>query len=100
MVKENLSIEQRLANIESLLISNKSVLSFDEFCNYAGISKSYGYKLTSTGRVPHYCPSGKMLYFNRAELDKWLMQNPIKTASQIEQEASTYVTLNKKGGAR
>ena len=99
MVKE-LSIEQRLSNIETLLTNNKTVLSFDEFCTYAGISKSYGYKLTSTGRVPHYCPSGKMLYFNKAEVDNWLLQNPIKTASQIETEASTYVTLNQRGGAK
>jgi len=98
------SIEQRLSNIENLLISQKTVFTFDEFCIYANISKSYGYKLTSKNRVPHYKPAGKMVYFNRIEIDNWLMQNPIKTQNEIEQKAIDYVVSskpsNKKGGKK
>ncbi|MFH0895569.1 MAG: excisionase family DNA-binding protein [Bacteroidota bacterium] len=91
------SVELRLDNIEKLLTAQKAVLTFDEFCKYAGITKSYGYKLTSAGKVKHYCPNGKMLYFNKDEVDQWLMQNPITTAEQIDKEASSYVTINRGG---
>jgi excisionase family DNA binding protein len=87
----DLSIEARFNNLEKMLISNKAVLSFDEFCQYCGFSKSFGYKLTSTGRVPHFKPTGKMIYFSKAEIDTWLMQNPIKTAAQIETESANYL---------
>jgi len=95
------TIENRLSNIEKkMLLGLKEVLTFDEFCTYAGISKSFGYKLTSSGNVPHFKPNGKQIYFNRLQIEKWLQRNPVKTVEQIENEASTYVTLNKKGGSK
>ena len=39
----------------------------------------------------HYKPQGKMLYFEKAELEAWLRQNPVKTQAQIEQEAQKYI---------
>ena len=36
-------------------------------------------------------PQGKMLYFEKSELEAWLRQNPVKTKMQIEQEAQKYV---------
>ena len=97
---ENLSIEQRLIIIENLLTANKTVLTFDEACNYTGIAKSFMYKLTSTGKICHYKPNGKMIYFERADLEKWLLRNRITPANEIEEIASTYVTLNQKGGVK
>lgn len=94
----NEKIEKRLENIELLLKNQKDVLTFDEFCRYAGLSRSYGYKLTSSKRVPHYCPGGKMLYFSKVEIDKWLLSRPVTTAEAIEQKAANYVTL--KGGKK
>lgn len=52
-----------------------AVLGFDEACKYIGVSESLLYKLTAAKEVPHYKPRGKMLYFNREEIDKWLLQN-------------------------
>lgn len=78
---------EHLDRIEKQLLSQKSVFTFDEFCRYVGISKSYGYKLTSTRAVPHYCPNGKTLYFEKSEIDKWLLQNPVKTTAQLQKEA-------------
>jgi excisionase family DNA binding protein len=100
MSNENLSIEQRLENIEALLTATKTVLTFDEGCNFTGLTKSFMYKQTSQGKIPHYKPQGKMIYFERAELEKWLLRNRIKPASEIDEQASTYVTLNQKGGAK
>jgi excisionase family DNA binding protein len=78
---------QRLDRIERATLAQKTVLTFDEFCRYTGISKSWGYKLTSARAVPHYKPNDKAIYFQKEEVDKWLLQNPIKTTSQLKLEA-------------
>jgi excisionase family DNA binding protein len=92
------SIDDRLRNIETLLLSQKTVLNFDEMAAYTGLSKSYLYKLTSSGGIPCYKPQGKHIYFNKQEIDQWLMQNRKATKSEIEAEAATFVTL--KGGSK
>lgn len=96
-MKDTHSIEQRLSNIEALLLAQKTVLNFDEVAVYTGLSKSHLYKLTSTGGIPCYKPSGKMIYFEKAEIDIWLLQGKKKTNAEIDREASTIVTLKKKG---
>lgn len=40
---------------------------------------------------PHFKPHGKNIYFNREELEQWLLQNPVRTAEQKEREAVDYV---------
>ena len=59
------SIDDRLRNIETLLLSQKTVLNFDEVAGYTGLSKSYLYKLTSNGGVPCYKPQGKVYLFQQ-----------------------------------
>lgn len=86
--------DERLKNIEALLSLSKSVLNLDEVCNLTGLSKSHVYKRTMQGTIPHY-KQAKHLYFDRAEIENWLRENQIKTVDAIEQEAATYVTLNK-----
>ena len=89
---------ERLRIIESLLLAQKNVLTFDEVAVYTGISKSYLYKLTSGGGIPCYKPNGKLIYFSKLELDSWLLQNRKATTKEIDNKASTIVTL-KNGGA-
>ena len=91
-------IETRLSKIENMLIGTKNVLTFEEVALFTGLSKSYLYKLTSSGKIPHFKPHGKLVYFERESITSWLLQNPIKTAQQIEIEAATYVVTGKKEG--
>jgi excisionase family DNA binding protein len=86
-------IDDRLRNIESLLLSQKVVLNFNEVAIYTGLSKSYLYKLTSTAGIPCYKPQGKQIYFNKQEIDLWLLQNRKATNLELENQASTFVTL-------
>ena len=88
------TLEMRVFELEKMLFLTKDVLSFDEASIFLNLSKSYLYKLTSCNLIPHYKPQGKMLYFEKTELEAWLRQNPIKTKAQIEQEAQSY-TLNR-----
>jgi excisionase family DNA binding protein len=93
------SIDERLSKIETLLLTQKTVLNFDEVAAYTGLSKSYLYKLTSTGGIPCYKPQGKHIYFDKQEIDQWLLQNRKATNQELESQAITHVTL-KKGGAK
>jgi excisionase family DNA binding protein len=92
------SIDERLSNIENLLLAQKTVLNFVEVAAYTGLSKSYLYKLTSAGGIPCYKPQGKHIYFDKQEIDQWLLQNRKSTNQELENQASTRVTL-KKGAA-
>lgn len=58
-------------------INIKELWTIEEAAQYLGMSKSYLYKLTSKGAIPHYKPFGKMVYFNRPELEQWLQRNRI-----------------------
>lgn len=68
-------LRRRLVTLENSIYATKKVLTFGEACLYMGVSESLLYKLTSAKEVPHYKPRGKMLYFNKEELDRWLLQN-------------------------
>jgi len=92
---ELLEIENRLSNIENLLIGTKEILTFDEVAIYTGLSKSYLYKLTSTGQIAHFKPKGKMLYFNKMDVDTFLQQNRVSSNLELETKATHYVTLKK-----
>lgn len=81
------NLEHRISKIENSLFIVKTILSFDEASLFLNLSKSYLYKLTSSGSIPHYKPQGKMLYFEKSELENWLRQNPVKTNQQIKEEA-------------
>jgi excisionase family DNA binding protein len=93
------NILEKLERIEKLLekqqAMQKQVLNFNDACIYLELSQSHLYKLTSTGSIPHYKPNGKKLYFNRQELDNWLLRNRSNSIDEIEQEAANY--LIKKG---
>lgn len=88
-------IQQKLERIENLLLSQKTVLNFDELVEYTGLSKSYLYKLTSKGDIPFYRPNGKQLFFNKEEIDRWLLRNRSKTNEEIQSEAVTITLLKR-----
>lgn len=92
----DLELSQRLDKIERLLASQKKVLNFDDVCDYTGISKSYLYKLTSQKRIPFSKPNGKVIFFDKEELDEWLLLNKQKTTVQIEEDAANYMFQHRK----
>lgn len=90
------SLEKRVSEIEEQLFIHKNILSFEEASIFLNLSKSYLYKLTSGALIPHYKPQGKMLYFEKLELEEWLRQNPIKHKQEIMDLAATYVACPRK----
>jgi len=88
------AIERKL---DELAAANKETLNFKEAARYLDVSRSHLYKLTSAKEIPHYKPRGKQVYFEKRELDKWLLQNRQTTRAEMEQSAIDYVV---KGGKR
>lgn len=81
---DTILILERLNRLEKLLMANKKVLTFEETCDYTGISKSYLYKLTAAGTVPHSKPNGKLIFFDWKEIEGWLLRNERKPIIEIE----------------
>ncbi|MFV0196284.1 DNA-binding protein [Apibacter muscae] len=93
-------ILEKLAQLEGKIeeqnLLQKEVLTFNDVCKYLDISASHLYKLTSQKQIPHFCPQGKKLYFNRTEIDQWLMRNRQETTEDIETAAANYLIKNKR----
>jgi excisionase family DNA binding protein len=86
-------MNERLERIENLLVLNKTVLNMHEAALLTGLSLSHLYKLTSTGGIPCYKPTGKAIYFNREELEAWMLRGRKVTVEEIEAAACTHVTM-------
>lgn len=72
-------IQTQLSEIKEYIskqaVLNKDPLTLAEAALYAGVSKSYLYKLTSERKIPFYKPVSKLIFFKRSELDEWLLNN-------------------------
>ena len=90
--------EKEVVTEESLTdksyVFQKEVLSFEEACFYLdGVSSSYLYKLTSARKIPHYCPTGKLIFSRRSELDEWVFKSRRGTRDEINEDAGSYLKL-------
>jgi excisionase family DNA binding protein len=95
---ENGLLKQPVEEMGKNNFFQKEVLSFDEARFYLdsinGVSSSYLYKLTSARKIPHYCPTGKLIFFKRSELDAWVFKNRRKPIDEIESEAGSYLKVS------
>lgn len=76
------AIQELDEKINSLSLSTKEILNFEEATTYLSMSSSHLYKLTSSKEIPHYKPSGKLIYFKKSELNQWILQNRQQTKSE------------------
>lgn len=81
------SQENRITVLEHLIFDSKDVLTLEEAAAYLGISKSTLYKLTHQHEIPFYRPNGKLIYFEKSELVKWMLQNRSMTEDEIKDAA-------------
>lgn len=60
-------------------MTNKCIfIDIKQVAEYTGISPSTIYKLTSSGQIPHYKPTGKLL-FKREEILAWIEESRIES---------------------
>jgi len=58
---------------------------------YISQSVSTIYKLSRKRLVPHYKPGGKMIYFKRYDLDKYIKRRRVASIEELNQEASLLI---------
>ena len=69
-------VVEKLTSIETLLRDSKpKPLNLTQAADYLGFSHSYLYRLTSKKIIPHHKPTGKVIFFSKAELDEWIFNN-------------------------
>ena len=85
---DNTALQEQLDRIErNSILSGKQVLTMDDTATLTGLSKSYLYKLTCKGEIPHYKPNGKFIYYDKTEIETWLKRNRIASNNEIEAKA-------------
>lgn len=95
-METNLILE-KLERIEAILSKTaKTFLTVDDLIDYTGFKRSYIYKLVHLNEIPYSKPQGKLLFFDRIEIDEWLRQNKSKSKSQISNNAIDYFFKSKK----
>ena len=77
-----MTIETKLdileSKIDKLHLEQKTILNIEEVAKYTSLSKDYIYRLTSTKKIPHSKPTGRKLYFEKIEVDNFLMMKSSK----------------------
>ena len=68
-------------------LSNKKVLTSRELAVYTGWSLSYIYKLTMSNTIPYSKPNGKTCFFDREEIERYLMGARVQTQAEVEAQA-------------
>ena len=85
------SHDHRIEVLEHLLNQAKEVLNLEEAAIFMGISKSSLYKMTYKHELPFYRPNGKLIFFEKAELLKWMRKTAVKSEEQIEDAAKSKI---------
>ena len=86
---------EQLDRIErNSLLAAKKALRIEDVAILTGLSKSCLYKLTFACQIPHY-KTGKQLYFEKSEIEAWMLQNKVSSKKEISQTADEYI-MNKK----
>lgn len=81
----NEEIKQQLDRIERFaVLAAKKVLRIEDVAILTGLSKSTIYKMTCAGEIPHYKHNGKIVFFNRDEVEEWLTKSSTRVATREE----------------
>jgi len=97
-------LSEKLKSIERLLLEKQvqqtkethdQLLTIDEVAELLHLKKPTIYSNRSKGKIPGVCKRNKRLYFQKQVIIDWIKEGRIKSNSEIEADATTY--LKKKG---
>jgi len=95
---------EQLQELKQLaVLGAKTALTMNDVVLLTGLSKSHLYKLVWSKKIPYYkaAEGGKMTYFNKQEIENWLLAYRVPTEAELEQKAIAHcVTTKPKKGAR
>jgi len=83
-------IAQRLDRLETLTaLSAKNVLDINDTAELTGYSVKYLRQLIAKRDIPHY-RRGNRLFFNRDEIEDWMMGERVPTKEEMNVRAMGY----------
>ena len=83
-------IAKGLERLEALTaLASKEVLDVNETAQLTGYTVKYLRLLISRREIPHY-RRGNRIFFNRDEVEEWMMGNRIPTIDEVQQKACGY----------
>lgn len=87
---EFLSQLQAIRN--ATLLQSKDIYNMDEACLFLGVKKCYLYELVRKKRIRYFkSAGGKLTYFKRKDLERWMTAVNIPSQTDIEQSALTHI---------
>ncbi len=82
-----LELAEEIREIKSMLSAQAPrPLTLGEAAQYLGLSRSRVYLLTSRAEIPHFKPGGKKIYFQKSDLDAFLLRNRVTPREEIRRE--------------
>jgi len=82
------------------VLSAKRALTMSDAALLTGLSKSHLYKQVCSKKIPYWkSDGGKLTYFDKTELEAWMLQHRVKTMYETEQEAANYLVTGKTAAA-
>lgn len=84
-------LERRCESLENVIYLTKEHLTLDEAAVFLGCTRSLLYKMTHLHTIPFYKPTGKMVYFEKSELIKWMTQNKQMSEAELEEQAKKVI---------
>lgn len=77
-------------------LSTKKVLTIQEAAVYTDYELNTLYNLVSKKLIPHSKPNKSKVFFDRVELETWMLSNKIRTQVDIDAEAASYILKNRR----
>ena len=81
------NLNARLETLENLLYDGKQVLNSEEAAIFLGMARSSLYKMTHRHEISFYRPNGKVIYFEKEELIKWMRSCRESSEKEIDEAA-------------
>ena len=99
-MNEILELKNELQELKKLtVLSAKQALTMSDAALLTGLSKSSLYKECCKKTIPHWkSDGGKLTYFDKDELNAWMLQHRVKTVDEVESEATNYIVTGKRKG--
>lgn len=97
MEKSTLTQSDGFQNV--VLLPQKEIMTLNEAVNYLDVSKSFLYKLTSTNKISFSKPNNKLIYFQRVDLDNWMLQNRNESVGVLQENLNNYLNRNRNGNS-
>ena len=93
-MEEVLKELQELKNLT--LLACKQALTMNDAAMLTGLSRSHLYKLCCYKKIPYFKSSGGgNTFFDRDELNAWMLSRRVKTDDELSPEAEMHVLTNK-----